>query len=943
MENSPIPLAQQILEKARLRQKELDESESPLRPSIKKFSAPTKPKEIRAPSPPKSNEENVLKTLNSPRKNRFAEIAEAYNAFEYTPSHHIKDKEEYLVSSPRKIHGSPQTYSSPKKQEQKSVKVLRFSDNDEKIPDGPLHESTAIEDDVEKTTDIINSIEQSCSNMSNPPPVPSSSPPHENNDIVNFDDISPISQAKKMMNLPTTNETTVIHKKVVTTTSFTEIRYMDDDTDKNDVEGKTITYSTEQPKVTRTKALDIARKFDSAVNNVSIPCKQAAIKYIDGNVAVKSLRPGALSPTLLYGHKQKIDMKNSEVVVPEASSVKSLKSKWEANINNDMRNNSNEEVKEVPKSNIKRIFEAPFDQPVTDGNKSPWKDKLIDEEPPVKSTRTDTSLTANESNVDDEIGDDEVFKTPTSNMNKKQTFSEGSEDRIINDAFGFVHHENSAMPSPFSDYRTPQCIGDEHRSLMDDINTELNKFCTPRTHNIREKRIIEQEKESVDSPQRQLVHSISFYRKKAKEIEEVVKQNVDHANVETISSSGCSGSGISNGSQTNEGFCEEYIDVEAKMKELQEGIRVQQDQIAQASRAISYCRQNNTFKGSREEVDAQRALLIANEKRRALSLEYEKIRKNGLPSTFSKEPRGTLSIMNIAARLSRDFINMYINQKADSYLYYFIALIKFADKVLHTQLVSSDTGIQSGYIEFPAYINLKGLPSNFVATLEIFSLRTMRESKQGKDAKNKNKTLTPFKKLTHSTPSSHNLPNFTSPGGVAGVVDPSFQKAGSLTFNITQVHRKNFMLIDVIQPLEGTVSLNMKCFAEKGSGIEYKGFLNLYQCVGELSSWNRFWCVLKGSNMTFWKYPEEEDKKQPAIIVDLESVKGDVKHINDDCACFPNTMHMYVDVFDQGKLSTIRILFAADTGPQMNQWLVSINETLKYISLWNSKKASSVV
>uniref|UniRef100_A0A0N5BIE7 PH domain-containing protein n=1 Tax=Strongyloides papillosus TaxID=174720 RepID=A0A0N5BIE7_STREA len=941
MENSPVPLAQKLLEKARQRQKEIDECDSPVTShSSKSYPAPVKIKENRAPSPPKDTERNVLTSLNSPKKNRFAEIAEAYSNFEYKPSNVPKNKEDYLVGSPRKTIESPKssTFASPRNvQTTQTQKVLRFADKEENIPCGPLHESTAIEDDESKANELISSIEQSCDDEI--PPVPTTSPPHEDDEGIN--NISPISDIKKNPLGSRCQETTIITKKVITTTSTTEIKYMDDDEDSVTKSG-VCTPTSKVPPITRTKALDIARRFDSTVAQAPTTCKQAAVKYIGGNVAVKSMRPGALSPTLLYGNKNKVDMKNSEVVVPETTSVKNLKSKWEANISSG-NNVEPPTEKEIPKNNIKRIFEAPFDQPVGEC-KSPWKDKLNNEEPPLKSTKTDTSLTANELNVEEEPkpkedSDNDSFKTPTREF--KFDYEVGSEERLIDDAFGFVQFENSAIPSPFSDYRTPRG-NEEHRSLMDDINTELNKFCTPRTH-LRSDTTKEGLCSSTDSPQRQLVHSISFYRKKAKEIEEVVKHNVDSSNLETISSSGCSGSGVSAGSNANEGICEDYIDVEATMKELQDGIRVQQDQIAQASRAISYCRQNNTFKGSREEVDAQRALLIANEKRKALSLEYEKIRKNGIPSSFSKEPRGTLSIMNIAVRLSREFINMYINQKADSYLYYFIALIKFADKVLHTQLVSSDTGVQSGYIEFSAYINLKNLPSNFIVTLDIFSLRTMRESKHAKDTKNKSKTLTPFKKLTHSTPSSNNLPSFTSPGGVAGVVDPSFQKAGTLSFNLSQVSRKNFMLNDVVQPLEGTVSLNMKCHAEKGSGIEYKGFLNLYQYVGDLSSWNRYWCVLKGTNMTFWKYPEEEDKKAPAIIVDLESVKGEVKHTNDESACFPNTMEMFVDVFDQGKVSTIRIMFAADTSPQMTSWLTNINESLKFISLWNCKKTSSVV
>lgn len=106
---------------------------------------------------------------------------------------------------------------------------------------------------------------------------------------------------------------------------------------------------------------------------------------------------------------------------------------------------------------------------------------------------------------------------------------------------------------------------------------------------------------------------------------------------------------------------------EATLKRLQETIEIQQEQICQASRALAFCRQNEAFRGSREEVDAQRALLVATERRRAYCSERERVMArdrsaDGGRRERSDVPRGTLSFSYIAVRLSRDFINAYCQQ-----------------------------------------------------------------------------------------------------------------------------------------------------------------------------------------------------------------------------------------------------------------------------------------
>lgn len=56
-------------------------------------------------------------------------------------------------------------------------------------------------------------------------------------------------------------------------------------------------------------------------------------------------------------------------------------------------------------------------------------------------------------------------------------------------------------------------------------------------------------------------------------------------------------------------------------------------------------------------VDAQRALLIATERRRALLLERDRVINGKIKIDANSEPKGTVSFSSISIRLSREYTN----------------------------------------------------------------------------------------------------------------------------------------------------------------------------------------------------------------------------------------------------------------------------------------------
>uniref|UniRef100_A0A2K6WH23 PH domain-containing protein n=1 Tax=Onchocerca volvulus TaxID=6282 RepID=A0A2K6WH23_ONCVO len=490
----------------------------------------------------------------------------------------------------------------------------------------------------------------------------------------------------------------------------------------------------------------------------------------------------------------------------------------------------------------------------------------------------------------------------------------GSEpNQLIDDAFQFIN-------------RTP----DKNSSLMSAI------LSTPEVRTtLSSPAVVSTDHENIEAIA-PLAHSVSFYRRKEKE---------NRSGSETvilgqfIPSPFSSTANNLNRAATSKRNMNDRANFEIERARLEEAISVQQEQIVQASRALSFCHNTQEFRGSREEVDAQRALLIATERRRALIFVLDRlIQKHATGSvqhSISDRPKGNLTFWDISVKLMRDFVNGHINYHDDQLLFYFIVLIRCEETVHHTTLTTSDEGICSGRLEFPHYIKFRSLPHDFNCTLEIFSLRTRRELLRH-GTKYHIKSGNSLKKSQKSMLS----PGPVSLGGPSAVIDPSFQRVGHLSLNISNVHKTRFHLSDTLYPLDGIIEMKVRCHAEDCGTIGHKGFLSLYQPVENIASWSRFWCVLWDGQLRFWRYPEDESTKTPMVSIDLRTCAcNEIKPISVERCPYPNSMQ--IDVWLPGEYSQkpdkIRILMAADRKDEMHSWLNAMNISLRNLSLWSCR------
>uniref|UniRef100_A0A914KHF2 PH domain-containing protein n=1 Tax=Meloidogyne incognita TaxID=6306 RepID=A0A914KHF2_MELIC len=387
---------------------------------------------------------------------------------------------------------------------------------------------------------------------------------------------------------------------------------------------------------------------------------------------------------------------------------------------------------------------------------------------------------------------------------------------------------------------------------------------------------------------------------------------------------------------------------EVQLKRLHDMIVVQQDQICQASRALAFCRQNDQFRGGREEIDAQRALLIATERRRALLLERDRLmcgKQLQQTNASTTEPKGTLIFSSISIRLSREYINNCVHGGASSInRYYFIILIKCGELIFHTSLASSEQGIKSGFIEFTHYIPIEGLSPDFVCELEIYSLKASQE-KDSTDRSARSKKGT-WRRMVISTPLnaySNTFNNYSTGNRPIGVMDPGFQRVGHLSITRQLIGRQKFLLNDTVYPLDGSCLLSMDCHTDENSSKfgGYSSFLSLYQIVSGFGAWNRFWCVLDNGLLNFWRYPEDEGTKTPTVTIELVWCITSVTALPPSAASFPNSMQVDVvppQLNEGDKKEGVRMLFAADTPNERDYWLENINRAIRNVNIWRPIK-----
>ncbi|KFR09979.1 Actin-binding protein anillin, partial [Opisthocomus hoazin] len=403
----------------------------------------------------------------------------------------------------------------------------------------------------------------------------------------------------------------------------------------------------------------------------------------------------------------------------------------------------------------------------------------------------------------------------------------------------------------------------------------------------------------------------------------------------------------------------DQVNIKKKMQELNNEINMQQTVIHQASQALNCCFDEEHGKGSQEEAEAERLLLIATEKRAALLEELNKLKSEGPHSGRNKAAststefapsRGSVSISEMRLPLKADFVCGTVQKPEAANYYYVIILRSGAENMVATPLASTASSLNGDALTFTTTFTMHDVSNDFEINIEVYSL-VQRKEVTGTDKRkkaSKSKVITPKRLLTSITSKSTLLtPAMASPGGHNAVRTTNFTLVGSHKLSLSSVGNAKFALekVPFLSPLEGHIYLKLKCQVD--SSVEEKGFLTMFEDVSGFGAWHRRWCVLSGNCISYWTYPDDEKRKHPLGRINLANCTNhQIEPANREFCARPNTFEL-ITVRPQREddretlvsqcrdtLCVTKNWLSADTKEERNLWMQKLNQVLVDLRMW---------
>uniref|UniRef100_A0A674KF04 Anillin n=1 Tax=Terrapene triunguis TaxID=2587831 RepID=A0A674KF04_9SAUR len=175
----------------------------------------------------------------------------------------------------------------------------------------------------------------------------------------------------------------------------------------------------------------------------------------------------------------------------------------------------------------------------------------------------------------------------------------------------------------------------------------------------------------------------------------------------------------------------DQVNIKQKMQELNNEISLQQTVIHQASQALNCCIDEEHGKGSQEEAEAERLLLLATEKRKALLEELNKLKNEGpqgkknkaasTPREFAPS-RGSVTLSEMRLPLKADFVCSTVQKPEATNYYYIILLRSGAENMVATPVASTANSLNGDALTFTTTFTLQDVSNAFEINVEVYHL-----------------------------------------------------------------------------------------------------------------------------------------------------------------------------------------------------------------------------
>ncbi|KTF78735.1 hypothetical protein cypCar_00017986, partial [Cyprinus carpio] len=423
------------------------------------------------------------------------------------------------------------------------------------------------------------------------------------------------------------------------------------------------------------------------------------------------------------------------------------------------------------------------------------------------------------------------------------------------------------------------------------------------------------------------------------------------------------------------------INIKERIKALNQEAAKLQTIITQTLQALSCCSDEEHGKGSQQEAEAEKLLLVSTEKRAALLAEVSRLREgeSGEPDSQNaplKPCRGTVSISSIQLPLKVEFV---CSARTGHPTHYFFVLIRYGPcNIVATPLATAADAQNGDTITFPTSITLQDIRSSFEIDVEVYSLSSTLSntcSMNAQQSRSSTKSRVTPKKILHSITvciyrlfTYHNWASFMKSNqsvtsatlpGLSAQRSSNFTLVGSHKITLNSLGQSKFPLdkmkfegkirrllgdefqekVPFLSPLEGHIYLRLH--SEGHSNVQHQGFLTMFEDVSGFGAWQRFYFLLKGGHLLYWNYPNEMGNKPADGSLSIFGFCS-VRPVERECCARPHTFELVETNTPQQEHSQTlkKCWFSADTREERSDWMEKLNQTLLDSVTWNRKSVS---